>query len=456
MYELLGPFSSRRRLSRRALVRVGGLAPLGLGLPDLMRAAGPGERSGGFGRAKGCLLLYLWGGPSHLDTFDLKPDAPSEVRGEFRPMSTAVPGIQVCEHFPHLARQTGKIAFVRSVTHSDNNHSTSAHWMLTGHKHPLAQENFGARRSDFPHLGSVVSRLAPGPGELPAFVALPEVIGTTAGFVTPGQDAGFLGGRHDPFRINQHPVSPDFRVRDLAPGPGIDPSRLEDRLDLRRRFDRMRAGLEEGDFDGIQGRAIDLVTSPAVREAFDLAAEGEAERERYGLQPFGQSVLLARRLLEAGVRLVTVYWHRDKPGVDTTWDTHGDNFRALRDRLIPQVDRPVANLLQDLQDRGLLDDILVVWMSEFGRTPKINRNAGRDHWGRANTVWMAGAGIPGGQVHGATDRIGSEPVADPVAPADLTATMFHLLGLDPSARIADALGREFPISEGRVLREVIG
>jgi len=345
MIELLGP-QFPNGISRRSMLRIGGLAPFSLGLPELLAAQS--TPSGSFGRAKGCLLIYMWGGPSHIDTFDMKPDAPSETRGEFQPISTAVPGIQICEHFPHLARQTDKIAFIRSVTHSDNNHSTSAHWMLTGHKHPLAQENFGARRSDFPHIGSVLSQLAPGPGDLPAFVALPQTIGTTAGFVTPGQDGGFLGGKFDPFRINQQPVADDFRVNDLRPSSGVDSSRFNDRLALRGQFDRMRAGLETADFDAIQGRAIDLVTSSKVRAAFDLPAEGRTERERYGMQPFGQSILLARRLLEAGVRLVTVYWHRDQSGEDNSWDTHADNFNGLRNRLIPQVDRPIANLLEDL------------------------------------------------------------------------------------------------------------
>ncbi|MEQ1842554.1 MAG: DUF1501 domain-containing protein, partial [Verrucomicrobiales bacterium] len=236
MIELLGP-RFPRSLSRRSLLRIGGLAPLSLGLSDLLAAGGKPE--GSFGRAKGCLLIYMWGGPSHIDTFDMKPEAPVEVRGEFHPIPTAVPGIQICEHFPHLARQTAKMAFIRSVTHSDNNHSTSAHWMLTGHKHPLAQENLGARRSDCPHLGSVLSQLAPGPSGLPSFVALPQTIGTTAGFVTPGQDGGFLGGRFDPVRINQHPVEDDFRVNDLSPSTGVDSPRFNERLALHDQFDRM-------------------------------------------------------------------------------------------------------------------------------------------------------------------------------------------------------------------------
>jgi hypothetical protein len=465
MFDLHGFPPRPRRLSRRALLRVGALGSLGLSLPDLLRAAGDRPRGPGgtsFGRAKRCLFLFMWGGPSHIDLFDMKPDAPSEIRGEFNPMRTKTPGIQLCEHLPHLARQTDKMGFIRSVTHSDNNHSTSAHWMLTGHKHALAAENFGARRSDFPHLGSVVSHLAPSGNGLPGFVALPKRIGTTAGFVTPGQNGGFLGGAHDPLQISQPPSEARFRVRDLHPVSGVTDDRAAGRLNLLSEFDRFRAATDqwpEGhDFDAFQQRALDMVTSSQVRTAFDLEAEGPAERERYGMRPFGQSVLLARRLLESGVKLVTVYWAReDSDGNrDTTWDTHSDNFNQLKNRLIPQVDAPVAQVLADLASRGMLDDTLVVWSSEFGRTPKVNARAGRDHWGRCNTIWMAGAGIPGGQLYGASDKVAGEPISDPVTPADVSATIFHLLGIDPKRTITDRLDRAFPISEGRVLNQFIG
>ena len=406
-------------------------------------------------------MLYLWGGPSHIDLFDMKPDAPSEIRGEFNPISTRTPGIQVSELLPNLARQTDKIGFIRSVTHSDNNHSTSAHWMLTGHQHPLTRENFGARRSDFPHIGSVLSRETPAKNGLPTFVALPQVIGTTAGFITPGQNGGFLGGQFDPFQVADFPNQPDFEVRDINPAKGISNERMASRLGLLDRFDDFRHEVEElpsiRDLDAFQHRAIDMVTSPAVRQAFDLEAEGRAERDRYGMHPFGQSLLMARRLLESGVKLATVYWHRENPAVDTSWDTHANNFDQLKNRLVPQIDQPISHLLEDLEARGMLDDTLVVWTSEFGRTPKINKKAGRDHWGRCNTVWMAGAGIPGGQVYGKSDKIAGEPSEDPVTPADLSASIFHLLGLDPHTRkIRDRLDREFPLSSGKVLERFIG
>ncbi|HRX54679.1 MAG: DUF1501 domain-containing protein [Verrucomicrobiales bacterium] len=464
MLDYLGhPQHLSQGCSRRAILRLGGLSPLGLSLSQLLASSPPPDisRGGSFGKAKRCLLIYLWGGPSHLDLFDLKSDAPSEVRGPFRPIRTSVPGIQIGEVLPNLAKQMHRIGLIRSVSHSDNNHSTSAHWMLTGHKHPLAAENFGARRTDFPHLGSVITRYSPAKQDLPTFVALPERIGTTAGFVTPGQDGGFLGGKYDPFRIEGKPNEDDFSVKDLQPVPGLTRDRLTNRKNLLDEFDRFRRHLDESpeyaDQEAFRQRAFELVTSPRVREAFDLGAESLSMRESYDMRPFGQSLLMARRLLESGVKLVTVYWHRDQPGVDTTWDTHSNNFNGLRDRLAPQVDRPISTLLEDLAARGLLDDTLVVWSSEFGRTPKVNKNAGRDHWGKCNSLWMAGAGVPGGQAYGASDKIGSEPVSDAVSPGDFAATIYHLLGLDPHrTMITDRLNRSFPIADGRVLNRFLG
>jgi hypothetical protein len=461
MFELRGDSSGGccDRLTRRGMLRIGGLAPLGLSLSSLLGAKAA-KTSGTFGKAKRCLLLYMWGGPSHIDLFDMKPDAPSELRGPFNPVATKVPGIRISELMPKLGGVVDKIGFIRSVTHTDNNHSTGAHWMLTGHKHPESRENFGARPSDYPHIGSIVSKFSPARNGLPTFVALPEVIGTTAGFVTPGQNAGFLGRRYDPFVVDSHPDDPDFQIPNLAPVQGLDQARLRKRVKLTKQFDGFRSDLTQSldvsDLNSVNQMAYDLLTSPKVAHAFDLEAEGKAERERYGMRTFGQSVLMARRLLESGVKLVTVYWHRDKPGVDTTWDTHKNNFKGLKDRLVPQIDQPIAHLLNDLEERGMLEDTLVVWNSEFGRTPKVNKNAGRDHWGRCNTIWMAGAGVPGGQMYGKTDKIASEPVEDAVSPSDVTATIYHLLGLDPRSHFHDALGRPYLLSEGNVIDKFLG
>src|SRR3954471_25074341 len=245
MFQINGapaPFDGR--LTRRAMLKIGAILPLGLTLPSLLSAnTATSPAAGKFGKAKRCLMLYMWGGPSHIDTFDMKPGAPTEIRGEFSPIRTRTPGLQICEHLPYLAKQTDKIGFIRSVTHSDNNHSTSAHWMLTGRKHALSAENFGADQSDFPHIGSVLSKLAPVQGHLPTFVALPEIIATTAGFVTPGQGGGILGQTYDPFRINQHPDEPGFRVQNLSPVQGLNEERLRSRVGLLQQFEHFRGSL---------------------------------------------------------------------------------------------------------------------------------------------------------------------------------------------------------------------
>ncbi len=473
MLEILGPpLSSQRtqtcdRLSRRQMLRIGALAPLGLSLPTLLesesRAAALGAGSSGiagnFGKAKRCLMLFMWGGPAHQDLWDMKPLAPDSVRGEFKPVPSNVPGVQITELMPRLAGQMDKIALVRSVTHSDNNHSTSAHWMLTGHKHRLSAENFGASPMDMPHIGSVISKLLPGEASLPTFVGLPERIGTTAGFLTPGQFAGVLGPKYDPFTIDQHPDDPKFQIDMLAQREGVDPLRVTARKDLLATFNAsaldLQAAIRVKPMQAYYQKAADLVSSGKAREAFNLNAESDAQRDRYGRHTFGQSVLLARRMLEAGVRLVTVYWHRDMPGVDTTWDTHGQNFKQLKERLVPQVDQPIATLLGDLQESGMLEDTLIVWTSEFGRTPKINGNAGRDHWGACNTIWFAGGGVPGGQVYGSSDRQAAFPADNPVSPADVSATIFHLLGVDPHAMIHDRENRPYAISHGQPLEAVL-
>ncbi len=463
MFDLIGPPQRLcDRLSRRAMLRVGGLASLGVTLPGLLastRAADDTNQSRGrrhFGKAKRCLMLYMWGGPSHIDLYDLKPDAPVEYRGPFNPIRTATPGFRIGELMPQLAKHTDKLGLIRSVTHTDNNHSTGAHWMLTGRKHERSAENFNARQTDFPHIGSVLSKLAPVESKLPTFVSLPEVIATTAGAVTPGQGGGILGRRYDPFSITEHPDKPDFKVPNLTLPNGLSRDRMRTRVDLLKQFDRSRRLLDTdqrvADLGAYQQQAVNLVTSRQTYEAFNLDAEPDTMRDAYGRGTFGQSLLLARRLLESGVKLVTVYWHRDKPGVDTTWDTHKSNFKQLKNRLVPQVDQPLATMFDDLKSRGMLDDTLVIWTSEFGRTPKINKNdGGRDHWGPCNSVWLAGAGVPGGQVYGESDKHAAYPKSDPVTPGDLTATIYHLLGLKPDSVIYDRLERPLPIAEGEPL-----
>lgn len=451
-------------LSRRRMLQVGGLTPLGLTWPMLCQARGTQPAAEGtsatFGRAKRVIMLFMWGGPAHQDTWDLKPDGPAKLRGEFLPIATRTPGMHISEHFPRIAGQSDKLAIIRSVGQEDNNHSTGAHAGLTGRRHEVKAENFGARDTDFPHYGSVLSKLRPVSGGLPSFVALPDVIATTNGTITPGQFAGMLGRRYDPFHITDHPDEAEFSISTLKFPQGLNNQRMRRRRGLLEQIDGAarlaeRSGVAQS-LGAFYQQALDMVLSGTARQAFDLSRVSDEERNRYGWHTFGQSTLLARRLIEAGVQLVTVYWHREKKTVDSSWDTHSLNFQELRNRLMPSVDRPIAALLQDLEDRGLLDETLVVWNSEFGRTPKINGNAGRDHWGPCNSVVMAGGGVPGGQVFGASDAAAAYPARDKVTQDDIAATMYHLLGFEPETLVHDRLGRPFPVALGQPIHRLLG
>ena len=454
------------RLSRREALRVGGLGALGVGLPDLLQsqaAASPtarGPNDGAFGKAKRVILLFMWGGPAHQDTWDLKPHGPSATKGEFLPIGTNVPGIHISEHFPLIAGHADKLAIIRSVAQEDNNHSTGAHAGLTGRRHEVQAENFGARNSDFPHYGAVLSKLQPNPGGLPTFVSLPNVIATMAGAVTPGQGGGILGKKYEPFRISDYPDRLDFSISSLKLPHSVNDLRMHRRRSLLSQIEQAARVAERStgvqEMDTYYRQALDMVLSPRTRQAFDMAAVSEEERWRYGWHTFGQSVLLARRLIESGVKLVTVYWHKEKRTVDSSWDTHALNFQELKNRLMPSADRPIAALLHDLEDRGLLDETLVIWNSEFGRTPRINQNAGRDHWGPCNSVVMAGGGVPGGQVYGATDEQAAYPLRDRVTQDDIAATIYHLLGINPATHIRDNLNRPFPIALGQPIRKLLG
>ncbi|MFM8582901.1 MAG: DUF1501 domain-containing protein [Planctomycetaceae bacterium] len=453
-------------LSRRAALRVGAVGALGaagqlgIDLPALLQRRALAGESGTFGRAKRMILLFMWGGPAHQDTWDLKPDGPEASRGEFLPIGTNVPGIHISEHFPLLSRHADKLAIVRSVGQEDNNHSTGAHAGLTGRKHDLRAESFGARETDFPHFGSVLSKLRPNQRGLPTFVALPEVIHTTNGAITPGQGGGLLGRQYDPFQISDHPDRDDFSIGSLRlPGELALPRMLERRALLNSVDNVLRVADRSevaGAMDSFHQRALDMVLSSEARAAFDLATERPETRARYGWHAFGQSVLMARRLVEAGVQLVTVYWHRERKTIDTTWDTHALNFQELKSRLMPSVDRPIAALLEDLAQSGLLDETLVLWNSEFGRTPTINSNAGRDHWGPCNSVVFAGGGVPGGQVVGTTDAKAAYPTSEKVTQDDIAATVYHLLGLEPETLIHDKTARPFPLALGQPIGKLLG
>ncbi len=440
-------------LTRRRWLHVGALGAAGLCLPDLLRARGPAG-PGHFGRAKSCILCFLFGAPAHQDIWDLKPDAPADVRGEFRPAASSVPGVRLGEHVPLVARAAHRFALVRSVQHPDNTHTVAMHYMLTGRRHAQPNTNPRNQPTDFPCFGAAVQYLRPGRGGLPSGVSLnaPANQVSANNHVFPGFFAGLLGSRYDPLFVAQDPSAPGFAP---LPTAGADEAgRLRLRRGLLESVDRRRRALDAvagvRDFDEYHRRAFGLVTAPAARQAFDLAREPAAVRDRYGRSPFGQGCLLARRLVEAGVRLVTVNWARD----DAYWDTHANNFKLLKDALLPPFDRAFSALLEDLDQRGLLGETLVVCLGEFGRSPKVNANAGRDHWAACNSVVLAGGGVRGGQVLGASDRLAAYPATPPVSPADLAATIYHALGIDPRTELHDALGRPLPLSDGGPLHEL--
>jgi len=450
--------------SRREFLTAGGLTAFGLSLPDILRAAEHPRHtaSTSFGRAKSCILLWMGGGPPQHETWDPKPDAPAEVRGEFKPIDTPIPGLRVGELMPRVAEQASKFCVLRAMATGINAHSSSGYWVLTGVPHPRGDVEVAGQftANDWPCVGAMVNRLSPPRRGLPNVVTLPEQIINNPNDPWPGQTAGFLGRAWDPWLITCDPSKPNFALNEVAPPPDISPLRFDERRSLLEQVNRHTDLLAAGDI-GRYGanvqQAFDLLADRAARKAFDLMAEADRVRDRYGREKFGQSCLLARRLIEAGVRLVQGNWPRE-PG-DTgsgnpLWDTHSKNAERLKKVLMPQMDRAYSALLEDLEQRGLLDETLVVWVGEFGRTPKINGGGGRDHWGRVFPAVLAGGGVRGGQVLGASDRIGSDPIDGRTRPEELTATIFHALGIPPDAEIRDPLGRPHPISRGDVIRKV--
>jgi hypothetical protein len=442
-------------MTRREWLRAGGISALGLMLPDLLRSrahAVPGRATASFGRARSCILVFLFGAPAHQDIWDLKPSAPREIRGEFRPIASSVTGIHLGEHVPRIAQQAHRLALVRSVSHPDDTHTVAMHYMLTGVRHARPATNPQNQPDDFPTFGAVMRKLHLGHGALPAGISLnaPANQVSVNNHIFPGFFAGFLGSAYDPLFVAQDPSRSDFQPFPIAEGAAGQ--RLLVRRGLLEEVDRQQLALGRvagvRNLDGHYARAFELVTSPAARRAFDIDAESERLRRRYGPTAFGQGLLLARRLVEAGVALVTVNWARD----DAFWDTHADNFNLLKNRLLPPFDVGFSALIEDLHDRGLLDETLVVCLGEFGRTPRINSQAGRDHWAACNTVVFAGAGVRGGQVHGASDRLAAFPATAPVSPADLAATIYHALGVDLHTPLHDPLGRPVPLCTGTRLR----
>jgi len=453
-------------LSRRDVLHVGGLGALGLTLPSLLaqeaRAAVPVIRPSG-GKAKSCILLFLMGGPPQHSTWDPKPEAPAEVRGEIGPIATNVPGVQFGELMPKLAAMADKLCVLRAVSTGDNAHSASGYYMLTGHPHqPMNAENANpGPPNDWPNLGAIVQQLHGGGRELPASVRLPMHIFNTDGSVWPGQDAGFLGRPSDPWLFRCEPASKDFRIPQFSLPVDVSIERLEGRRSL---LDKLNGRIENVErsgtlehYSGLAQRAYDLLASPKSRAAFRLDEEPQAVRERYGMTQFGQSTLLARRLVEAGVKLVQVNWFRgpDEPSDAPCWDSHASETKRLKEVLVPPTDNAFSALLDDLSQRGLLGETLVVCMAEFGRTPKFNGRAGRDHWGPVFSIAMAGGGIRGGMIYGASDRLGAQPKDGMVRPEDLTATIFHCLGYSPETEIQEPQDRVLAISKGEVVRGIL-
>jgi hypothetical protein len=433
------------------MIQAGAASYLGLNLPALLRAD---ETRRHAASADACIVIFLNGGPSHLDMWDPKPDAPAEIRGEFSPIPTSVPGVFCGEHLPKFARQMHRCTLIRSAHHSVNNaHAAAVYCALTGHDR--GEIGGGARPDDYPAIGSVVGMQRPPEHAVVPHVLLPFVTKEGAGGPPqPGFFGGWLGKPRDPLVILKDPNAADFALPELTLGPDIDPDRFDARKQLEARLAATRSGSRD-DLDGIRAKAYDLLTSKAMREAVRIDREPMKVRDAYGRNIYGQSVLLSRRLVEAGTRVACVSW---APDANATWDTHGNNFKKLKGELLPQLDAAFSTLLDDLSDRGMLERTLVCVMGDFGRTPKINgAGAGRDHWNFCYSLVLAGGGVKAGYVHGASDRIGAKPSRNPVTPADVIATVYECLGVPHDLELRDRLARPFVLCPwGSPIREVLG
>lgn len=443
---------TRRKLLATA-VGVGGLS-----LPALLHLrATSGQDTAPPAKARSCILLYCWGGMSHLETWDPKPDAPVEIRGEFSPIPTATPGVFIGEHMPLLARQTEKLAIIRSIHHDDSAHGRGMYWNLTGHRPPRVG-NIPPMPNDWPSLPAMISKLRPAPPGVPPAVRLPYPM-VDNDTLQAGEYGGWLGVKYDPIVMRPSGGEPYGGVSRTLGSEVLNLSEGDfDRVASRK---NLLAALEQplsqpADFEGFNhfhALASDILLGSAVKNAYDLSREDAKVRESYGNHLAGQSMLLARRLTEAGVPIVQVCCAAGdlNGGQGDMWDTHGDNFNRLKNRLLPVFDRAASALLTDLAERGTLDETLVLFLTDFGRTPRINGSAGRDHYPGVYSVALAGGGIQGGQVYGSSDASGAFPKMQPCGPPDLHATIFQALGISPRAELRDMLGRPFPVSDGAVL-----
>ncbi len=440
------------------MLRASGLGLLGMGwnpLAALSALAAPQMRTGP-GKAKSIILIFNGGAPSHIDLWDPKPEATAEVRGSFSPIQTNVPGLHISELLPRMAKRMDKVALIRSVHHEHTSHNSGMYWATAGRPYRIDSTLINPSRTDLPGVGTLVGWLAQRDGfsrGVPPYVITPFPHCDSKLYITPGQYGGCLGARFDPFVLDADPNAKDFKVRNLSLEQGLTMDRLEDRLDLLHGLGAHAAPIvspQMADIDIFTQQAATILQSGKAAEAFDLSKEPDSVRERYGRHSWGQSHLLARRLVEAGTRFVTTV-----NGPSITWDTHKDNFNGLKNRLVPPMEQAYAALLDDLEERGLLDTTLVVWMGEFGRTPKINVDAGRDHWPGCYSVLLAGGGVRGGQVIGASDSIGAFPKDRPTTPAEIHATMYAALGYDVrSITYQSSDGRPIALTEGLPMNEL--
>jgi hypothetical protein len=441
------------------MIEIGGSAVLGLSLPGLLwagdGAAARGQRLSP--TADACIVIFLNGGPSHLDMWDMKPDAPPEIRGEFRPIASSLPGVNVSEHLPRFARQIHRGTLIRSAHHSVNNsHAAAVYCALTGHDR--GENGGGFKPTDNPAIGSVVGLCRPPETAVIPYVSLPYMTAEGAGGPPqPGFFGGWLGRSYDPLFVLKDPNATDFAMPELTLPAEVGPARFNDRRRLEATLAAVPAALTNdrrlGDLDRFQQRAFELLTSAHTQQAFRIDREDPRTRDRYGRNIYGQSVLMARRLIEAGTRVVTISW---APDANATWDTHGQNFKSLKDRLLPQLDAALSSLLDDLAGRGRLERTLVVVMGEFGRSPKINPSAGRDHWNFGYSLFLAGGGIKVGYVHGSSDKIGARPQTDPVTPAEIIATVYRCLGIPADLLLHDQLDRPLTVvPHGQPITQVL-
>jgi hypothetical protein len=478
------------RISRRTAVQAGAIGLLGLGTNHLRALqAAPSKPVTANAPAKSCVYIFLSGGLSQHESFDLKPEAPSGIRSDFAPISTATPGFDICEHLPKLAKQSNQWSVLRSLTHNTNDHTRGHYYMLTGRSVPPVGfvGDRKPRSSDWPSIASIVGdALPPRNNNLPPAIVLPDRIIHWSGGVIPGNYGGLMGQRRDPFFIEaspygnpywkgafpeyqfanetkKPPTEPDprvFQAPSITLAPGMTSSRVDGRNSLLVELDRQRGALEQSatiqQYDDQRQSAISLLSAPEIRRAFDVTRAEDAVQDRYGRNAFGWSLLMAYRLIEAGVNLVQV-----NLGNNETWDNHGDIFWRLKDKLFPPLDKALSSFLADLTSNGLLDSTLVVMGSEFGRTPKLStlsasyKEAGRDHWGATQSVFFAGGGVKGGTIVGSTDKIGGYPASNPHSPEDMAATIYNQLGIPETAAWHDEAGRPHHIYNGTPITELL-